>query len=120
MIAGTIEIRGLRCHGRQGTTDAERALQHDYLVDVWVRADIARAIASDDLADAIDISAIAETVRASVAERPRMLVERITADVAHALLARFPEAKDVRVRVTKPHPAGLDAAAEGVELFLSR
>ena len=115
-----VEIRGLRCRGRQGTTDAERAIEHDYLVDVTLTADLSRAMASDDLADAIDISAVAATVRASVAERPRALVERITADVARALLDAFPEAHDVRVRVAKPHPAGLDADAEAVELTLTR
>ena len=115
-----VEIRGLRCRGRQGTTEAERAVEHEYLVDVTLGADLSRAMASDDLADAIDISAIAATVRASVAERPRALVERITSDVARALLDRFPQVKDVRVRVAKPHPAGLDADAEAVELYLSR
>ena len=120
MIEGTIEIQGLRCRGRQGTTDEERAKEQDYLVDVWVRADIARAIASDALADAVDISAIAATVRAAVAARPRTLVERITADVARALLDGFAGVREARVRVTKPEPDGLGAAAESVELVLSR
>lgn len=115
-----VEIRGLRCRGRQGTTEAERAVEHDYLVDVALTADLSRAMASDDLADAIDISGIAATVRASVAERPRALVERITADVARSLLDRFPQAKRVRVRVVKPRPAGLDAESEAVELSLER
>jgi len=120
MDQGVVEIRGLRCSGRQGTTEAERAAAHEYLVDVSVRADLTRAIASDALEDAIDISAIAATVRASVGERPRALVERITADIARALLVRFPEIAEARVRVTKPDPAGLDADAESVEVTLTR
>lgn len=120
MTEGTIEIRGLRCRGRQGVTDEERAKEQEYLVDVWVRADIARAIASDELADAVDISAIAAIVRASVAERPRTLVERITADVARALLDGLAQIREARVRVTKQEPAGLGATAESVELVLAR
>ena len=120
MIEGTIEIRGLRCRGRQGTTDEERAKEQDYLVDVLVTADLEPAIANDELADAIDISAIAEAVRASVQERPRTLVERIAGDVARALLARFPRVVETRVRVTKPNPAGLGADAESVEIALRR
>lgn len=120
MTDGTIAIHGLRCRGRQGTTDEERAREQDYLVDIWVRANVARAVATDDLADALDISAIAARVRAAVAERPRTLVERITADVARALLERFPEVTEARVRVTKPEPRGLGAAAESVELVLAR
>ncbi len=120
MTEGTIEIQGLRCRGRQGVTEAERAKEQDYLVDVWVRTDIARAIASDVLADAVDIGAIAGVVRAIVAERPRTLVERIAADVARALLDHFAGVREARVRVTKPEPAGLGAAAESVELVLTR
>jgi dihydroneopterin aldolase len=59
-------------------------------------------------------------VREAVAARPRALVERITADVARAVLDRFPAVAEARVRVTKPRPAGLDADAESVELALRR
>lgn len=115
-----VAIHGLRCRGRQGTTDAERASEHDYLVDVSVVADLARAIETDALTDAVDISRIASVVRESVAARPRTLVERITADAARAVLDAFPEVVEARVRVTKPRPAGLDADGESVELILVR
>ena len=101
-------------------TEAERAIAHEYLVDVAVRSDLARAIAADDVSQATDISAIAATVRSALAERPRALVERITHDVARALLDAFPEITEARVRVTKPRPEGLDAEAEAVELVLRR
>ena len=119
-MEGTIEIRALRCRGRQGTTDEERARVQDYLVDVVVRTDLAGAVRADELASALDISALATTVRAAVAERPRALVERITFDVARNVLARFPAVSEARVRVLKPHPHGLDADGEAVELVLRR
>jgi len=117
---GTIEIRGLRCRGRQGTTEAERAKEQDYFIDVWLTADLERAVQTDDLRHALDISAIAAAVRASVAERPRALVERIAADVANALLTEFAKASEVRVKVTKPQPEGLDAESEAVEIARRR
>ena len=119
-LPGRILIRGLRCRGRQGTTPAEQQQAHDYLVDVALWADIEEAAATDDLAAAIDISEIAACVRDEVARRPRVLVERIAADVARALLERFERVSEVRVMVEKPEPAGLDAAAEGVEVTISR
>jgi 7,8-dihydroneopterin aldolase/epimerase/oxygenase len=120
VIEGTVEIRGLRCRGRQGTTETERAKEQTYLVDVGIVADLERAIESDDLRDAIDISAIAATVRGSVAERPRALVERIAADVASTLLMQFASIRQVRVKVTKPHPDGLDAESEAIEITRAR
>jgi dihydroneopterin aldolase len=119
-VEGAIEIRALRCRGRQGTTADERAREQDYLVDVIVRTDLADAVRADDLASALDISALAKVVREAVAERPRALVERITFDVARSVLARFPAVSEARVRVLKPEPDGLDAEAEAVELVLRR
>ncbi len=119
-VDGTIEIRGLRCRGRQGVTAEERSVEHVYLVDVAIRADLSRAIAADDVGAAADITAIAAVVRDAVGARPRALVERITHDVARALLDAFPEIEEARVTVTKPDPDGLDADAEAVELVLRR
>lgn len=119
-MEGTIEIRSLRCRGRQGTTADQRALEHDYLVDIVVRTDLANAVRADDIGSALDISLLAKVVREAVAERPRALVERITFDVARSVLARFPAVSETRVRVLKPEPDGLDAGAEAVELVLRR
>src|SRR5438034_7104252 len=119
-LPGRIEIRGLRCRGRQGITPADQQQAHDYLVDVALSVDIADAVAEDDLAAAINISEVASCVREEVGRRSRVLLERMTADVARALLDRFERVTEVRVRVAKPEPAGLDAAAEAVEVTLAQ
>jgi dihydroneopterin aldolase len=93
---------------------------HDYLVDIAVSVDIADAVARDDLAAAIDIAEVAACVRAEVARRPRVLLERVAADVAHALLERFERVTEARVKIEKPEPDGLNAAAEAVELTMAR
>ena len=119
-LPGRVLIRGIRCRGRQGTTPAEQQQAHDYLVDVAVAVDIEKAVEEDALAAALDISEIASSVRDEVARVPRVLVERIAADIAKALLARFEEIEEVSVKVEKPEPAGLEAAAEAVELTIAR
>ena len=117
---GRVIIRGLRCRGRQGPTPADQQQAHDYLVDVALSVDIADAVATDELATAVDIAEVASCVRDEIARRPRVLLERMTADVAGALLARFERVAQVQVKVEKPEPAGLDAAAEAVELTIAR
>jgi dihydroneopterin aldolase len=119
-LPGWVAIRGLHCVGRQGVQDFLRADEHEYLVDVALRADLRDAAAQDDVAAAMDIAAVAATVREEIASRPRALIERMAADVAHALLDKFADASEVRVRVEKPHPDGLDAEAESVELAATR
>src|SRR5947208_4523782 len=101
-LPGRIEIRGLRCRGRQGITPTEQQQAHDYLVDVSLSVDIAEAVERDNLAAALDISEVASCVREEVARRPRALLERMTTDVARALLDRFERVTEVRVGVAKP------------------
>ncbi len=119
-LPGRIIIRGLRCRGRQGPTPADQQQAHDYLVDVALSVDIANAVERDELAAALDISQVASWVREEVARRPRVLLERVTADVARTLLQRFEQVTEVRVKVEKPEPDGLDASAEAVELTIAR
>ena len=119
-LPGRILIRGLRCRGRQGPTSADKQQAHDYLVDVTLSVDIADAVAKDELAAALDISEVASCVRDEVARRPRVLLERMTADVARTLLEKFAQITEVQVRVEKPKPDGLEALAEAVELTIAR
>jgi len=119
-LPGRILIRGLRCRGRQGPTSADKQQAHDYLVDVTLSVDIADAVAKDELAAALDISEVASCVRDEVASRPRVLLERMTADVARTLLEKFAQITEVQVRVEKPKPDGLEALAEAVELTIAR
>jgi 7,8-dihydroneopterin aldolase/epimerase/oxygenase len=119
-LSGRIIIRGLRCRGRQGPTLADQQQASDYLVDVALSVDIADAVIQDGLAAALDIAEVASVVRAEVARRPRALLERMTSDIARGLLRRFDRVTEVRVKVEKPEPDGLDALSEAVELTISR
>ena len=82
-LQGTIEVRGLRCAG--------------LLLDIEVDTDIMRAVITDDLADALDIAAIAAAARAGIAaSKGRSLDERAN-DVRRAILALAPDSRAVRV-----------------------
>jgi len=72
-----------------------------------------------DLAAALDIAELASCVRDEVARRPRVLLERVAADIARAVIERFERVAEVRVKIEKPEPDGLDAAAEAVEVSLT-
>jgi 7,8-dihydroneopterin aldolase/epimerase/oxygenase len=119
-LPGRIIVRGLRCRGRQGPTPADQEHAQDYLVDLALSVDVADAADRDDLSAALDIAEIAALVRAEVGRHPRVLLERMTSDVARALLQHFGRVTEVRVKVEKPEPRGLDAAAEAVEVTISR
>jgi 7,8-dihydroneopterin aldolase/epimerase/oxygenase len=119
-VIGSVEIRGLRCRGRHGTSAGEQDETRTFVVDIQVWTDITRAATTDSLEDALDIAALAATVREVISGPPRGLLERLTLEVARTLMRRFPSVERARVRLGKPEPPGLDAIEEAVELTLSR
>jgi dihydroneopterin aldolase len=119
-LEGWLEIRALRCEGRHGAYAGERERTTTFLVDIDVRADLSAAVARDALDATLDLAALAATAREVVGGPSRTLLERVSADVARAILDRFRAAREVRIRVAKPEPLGLGAAAEAATITLIR
>ena len=76
---------------------------------------------SDDIA-AVDYAAAYELIRRGGGkENAKDLIERVGAGVADALLRAFPNAKDVAVRVRKPHVAVAGVVGSlGIEVYRER
>ena len=106
----TIELRGLRLHGRHGVYPHEKEQGQDFLFDVQL--DVGERGLSDRLEDAVDYSAVARAVQEVSDERSYDLLEALATAVADELLQRF-DAERVLVHVTKPaaRPGGLDGTA---------
>ena len=119
-VPGRLELRGLRCAGRHGSSPEQRQLESTFLVDLSVLTDLAPAAGADDLASAVDLAALAATVREVVGGTSRVLLETVVVAIARTLLARFAALDEVRVRVTVAEPSGLNAAAEAIDVTLSR
>ncbi len=119
-MADKILLSGAQFSGRHGVSEEERRVAGRYVVDVELVHDLARAGASDSLADTISYSDVYRTVREIVEGRSFHLVEALAEAIAHSLLAQFP-ADAVVVRVDKQPPpiAGIVAAA-GVEIRRER
>lgn len=96
-----ILISGARLETRIGVTEQERAAPQPVVVDVELEADTRQAARTDDLRHSIDYAAVHAVMAATASARPRALVETLAAELADALLARFP-AEAVRVLVRKP------------------
>ena len=116
-----IELRGLRLVGRVGVLDLERAQDQPLEIDLDLVADLARAGASDDLADTVDYGAVCATVAAVVGEGHVALLERLAARIAEAVLAADTRiaAAEVVVRKLRP-PVPVDLATSGVRIVRER
>ena len=97
-----IEVEGLRAFGRHGALASEREQGQPFLVDLRLTPTAARAVETDDLADAVDYGAVCDRVVELVTGEPDRLLERLADRIARDLLERFPLDR-AHVRVRKPH-----------------
>lgn len=97
----TVSIRELRVSAIIGVHDWERETEQTLVFAVDMLTDVSAAAASDDIAYAVDYSAVAETVRDVVTRGEFQLIETAAERVARQLLADYPLGW-VRVEVAKP------------------
>jgi 7,8-dihydroneopterin aldolase/epimerase/oxygenase len=100
-VTDYVSIRDLTVTAVIGWHDWEREIEQTLIFSVDMDADVRRAAASDDLADALDYSAVAEVIAAVVREGKFRLIETAADHVADRLLASFPIGR-LRLELRKP------------------
>lgn len=104
-----VSIKDLAVSAVIGVLDWEREITQTLTVTVDMTADVRRAAASDDLADALDYSAVARTIADVLKHGKFRLIETAADRVAARLLADYPIAA-LRLELRKPIPDGYTAA----------
>jgi dihydroneopterin aldolase len=115
---GRVFISDLVVRGIIGVNAWERERPQDFVINLDISTDLARAGETDDIADCLDYQEIAEKVTAHASSIQRFTVEALAADVARIVLAN-PAAERVRVRVEKPG-AVASCRSVGVEIEQTR
>jgi dihydroneopterin aldolase len=100
-VTDYVSIRDLGVDAVIGVHPWEREIEQTLLVSVDMARDVARAAASDDLADALDYSAVADTITAVLREGKFRLIETAAERIAGRLLADFPLSW-LRLELRKP------------------
>ena len=95
-----IELLGIALHGYHGVLEHERRDGQRFLFDVEL--EVGEAGSSDRIEDAVDYRDVAACVREVSDGRAFRLLEALATALADELVARFPAAKRVEVRVRKP------------------
>jgi dihydroneopterin aldolase len=81
-----ITLTGLRVRGTHGVFEHEKRDGQDFLVDLTVWLDLAKAAASDDLADTLHYGELAERTAAIVGGPGHDLIETVAVRVADEVL----------------------------------
>jgi dihydroneopterin aldolase len=97
----TVSIRDLSVAAVIGVHPWEREIEQTLLVSVDMAADVRKAAVSDDLADALDYSAVAATIATVLREGGFRLIETAAERAAERLLAEFPLSW-LRLELRKP------------------
>ena len=97
----SIRLSGIRVFAYHGVLTEEQSAGQEFVIDVTIRADLAKAAASDDLADTIDYGAVAAAIHARVTGERWNLIERVAERVADLVL-EDERVAGVEVRVHKP------------------
>jgi 7,8-dihydroneopterin aldolase/epimerase/oxygenase len=116
-VTDYVSIRDLSVLAVIGVHDWEREVEQTLLISVEMvpeTADVRKAAASDNLADALDYSAVASTIAAVVRDGRFHLIETAAERVAERLLADFPVTW-LRLELRKPITAGAYTAAITIE-----
>jgi dihydroneopterin aldolase len=119
-VAGVdrITLTGLRARGHHGVYDFERQEGQDFIVDAVLEVDLARASATDEVADTIHYGELAERLVAIISGEPFNLIETLAARLLDVCLADRRVA-GATITVHKPQ-APIPHAFNDVSVTLSR
>src|ERR1700749_747680 len=113
-VTDIVSIRDLRVSTVIGVYDWERETEQALTFSVDMATDVARAASRDDLRDALDYSAVVDTVKCVVIEGKFQLIETAAERVAQRLIADY-GLRWARVQVVKPNTADVYPAAIIIE-----
>lgn len=115
-----IHLREVRIHAYHGVMPQERKVRADFIVNLRVGYDIARAIETDDVADTLNYATLFDIVKEEMA-KPSKLLEHVAGRIAHAIEHGFPDITSIDLAITKVNPPmGADSQGAGVELHLGQ
>jgi dihydropteroate synthase/2-amino-4-hydroxy-6-hydroxymethyldihydropteridine diphosphokinase/dihydroneopterin aldolase len=113
-----IRLIGLEATGHHGVFDFERRDGQRFIVDLDVSLDLARAAASDDVADTLHYGELADKVVSRIESEPVGLIETLAESIASLVLDHDP-VRAVTVTVHKPG-APITAPFEDVSVTVTR
>lgn len=114
--ASYIILEGLRFRAFHGVMPQERSVGGDFIVTLRVGYPLEVAMASDDVKDTLDYSALYQFV-ANEMKEPSNLLEHVARRIAEAIEKSFPQVSSIDLTLTKQNPPmGADCEGASVEV----
>ncbi|MFT7626784.1 MAG: dihydroneopterin aldolase [Ulvibacter sp.] len=112
----TIRLKNIKIYAFHGCLVEEGKIGSDYLVNLSVTANLAKAAHTDKLCDTVDYVHLQKIVRNEMQERSKLL-EHVGQRIINTVFKEIPLATRVKVKVAKINPPiGGDVKEVSVEL----
>lgn len=98
-----IALEGMHFYAHHGVYDEERKTGGEYIVDVYITTEVAKAAVSDDLNQTINYETVFLICEA-VMRRSSKLLENIADRIIANLKHQFNNIKELKVRIRKKNP----------------
>ena len=108
----TIYLKGMQFYAYHGCFEEEQQIGTHFTVDVTLTYDAGKAVASDDVEEAVNYQRVYKTIQ-RVMKVPRHLVETVADHIIRNIKHDFPQVQAVMVKVCKLNPP-LDGKTEYV------
>ncbi|MCZ8314078.1 dihydroneopterin aldolase [Phreatobacter sp.] len=118
-MSDRIFLKGLLVHAHHGLLSHESEVGQRFVIDLDMEIDLARAAASDHLANTVSYADVAEVTLSTFKARNFKLLEAAAGAVAEAVLSAFPAIAAITVTVHKPH-APIAAIFDDVGVIMTR
>ncbi len=124
--AETVEMRSyiflddLRFYAYHGVGGQETLVGNEFAVSLRLQVNIARAAATDDVADTVSYADVYQSVKAEMGVSSKLL-EHVAGRIVKRLFADFPAVERIELKLSKRNPPmGADIRTAGVELDCER
>jgi 7,8-dihydroneopterin aldolase/epimerase/oxygenase len=118
-MSDTIFVNGLVLHANHGVMPHEAKVGQPFKLDLALDIDLAEASRTDTLKHTVSYDLLVKTASQAFRARRYRLVEAAAGAVASAVLDRYPQVRNVRVTVRKPH-APIAATFDDVGVIVTR
>lgn len=99
-----MRLKRMVFYGYHGVFPEENRLGQQYIVDLDLRLDLARAARTDNVDDTVNYAEVHALVKGIVEGTPFKLIEALAEKIASTVLGTYTDIIEATVAVTKPNP----------------
>jgi len=99
----TIQLKKIKIYAFHGCLDEEAKIGSEYIVTLWVNANLEKAAKSDELTDTVDYVELMRIVKKEMAINSKLL-EHVAKRIIDSLFYEIPLLNYVKVMVAKVNP----------------